>query len=194
MATGYTAPKGTLIHRMRTVQVGAIQVQELWCGIRPDLTRWTVHEATEPTCPRCITAWERHLAEQAPFGPGETVRYTQHRHPGLINFSTAYGTGNKLAGWAWRVNGAPRTHWRASRDYRAPAERPIQLGVGGFGVEPIGYHTTVLAAVEWTKILTLSGSLLPMYRALRAGLWDPYAENLPLSDTASGATKETNPA
>lgn len=193
MATGYRGPGRTLFHRIHHVQVGGLRVDETWCGIRPDLAIWTLHENTEPDCTRCARAWKRHLAEQAPFAPGEKVLYTKKRHPGLLHFLPDY-SGGRVMMWRWRVNGAPRTHWAASHDERAPAGRPIQLALGIVGVEPVGYHPTVLAAVEWTKTLVLDGALVPLYRALRAGTWDPYGENPPLRDTASGTPKETNPA
>jgi hypothetical protein len=194
MATGYQGPGRTLFHRLRRGHVGAVLIEETWCGIKPDRTTWTAHKGTEPDCTRCARAWQRHLDTQQPFAPGEKVLYTSKRHPGLMHFLPQYSGGNKPMAWAWRVNGADRTHWLASEDQRAPRGRPIQLGLGIVGVEPVGYHTTVLAAVEWTKILVVNGALVPLYRKLRAGTWDPQAENLPLSDTASGAMKETNPA
>lgn len=193
MTTGYRGPGRTYFHRLKRSQVGAATVEETWCGIKPDLTRWTQHAHTEITCTRCIHAWEAHLATQEPFAPGERVLYTHDRHPGLMHFNTQYSR-NEIAGWSWRVIGAPRTHWTVSQDQRAPAGRPMQLALGIINLEPVGYHTTVVAAVEWTLAMTRTENLVPMYRALRAGLWDPQADHLPLSDTASGTLKETNPA
>lgn len=193
MTTGYQGPGRIPVHRLKRFKLGAALVEETWCGIKPDLTRWTALADTEPDCPRCVRAWDRAQAKQVPFAPGERVLYTSKRHPGLMHFNPVMSGGRAMA-WAWRVNGAPRTHWQASQDERAPAGRPIQLCLGLVGVEPVSYHATVLDAVEWTKTMVGTGSLVPMYRALRAGIWDSHAPQLPLSDTASGPLKETNPA
>lgn len=193
MTTGYQGPGRTLVHRLKRSQVGAVLVEQMWCGVKPDLTRWTALADTEPSCPVCIRLWNVHVAEQAPFLPGERVVYTGSRHPGLMHFNPIMSGGKAMA-WSWRVNGAPRTHWQASQDERAPTDRPIQLGYGLVGVEPVSYHATVLDAIEWTKAMVRTESLVSMYRALRAGIWDPQAHHLPLSDTASGTLKETNPA
>ena len=119
MATGIQGPGRTVIHRQRCYTVGALTVDETWCGIKPDPLTWTPRADTEPDCTRCVRIYQRHLATQQPFTPGEKVLYTSKRHPGLMHFLPAYSGGNKAMAWAWRVTGAPRTHWLASQDERA---------------------------------------------------------------------------